>query len=272
MFWSTTWQYPIAFTLQSAVDSSGSFIFNGFDISNCWTLSIDTANYDDMNRIALDTYDSPRIDWGGVLWYFVNGKILNIKLIVIQDTEEELNTMIDTLKLKLFKKEWDLKVLINWTYRTIKCSLTSLNFNRDFEKKGILTNVVMSFTAMNNFQDEVATYNTEVWVATPTLSLDIDNTWARTDYQVYMIFGAGVAWTNSITLGQDWYTLTVNETIADWDILVLDGIEKQVVLNGVAVDYDWPFVQIQNGSNPILISINWTYIADITWLYYVNYL
>gem|GEM_PF-6153425 len=68
-----------------------------------------------------------------------------------------------------------MKILVNGKYRTIKASLTSLNFNRDFEKKTILTNVVMSFTAVNNFQDENATYNTEVAVTSPTLSLDIDN-------------------------------------------------------------------------------------------------
>lgn len=272
MPWYTIWWHPIAFSMIPAVDLSGNFIFDWFDLSDCGELSIDTANYDDMNRIALDTYDAPRIDGGGVLWYFVRGKILNIKLIVIKDNEQDLNDAIDNIKLKLFKKEGLLKIKINGKYREVKASLTSINFNRDFEKKNILSNVTISFTAMENFYEEEATYNTEVGVTSPTLWLDIDNTWARTDYSLYFIFGAWVVGTNEITIQQDWYTLTINQTISDGDILVVDGVGKQVVYNGSPIDYDWPFVQIDNGSNPILISINGTYIADITRLYNVNYL
>jgi hypothetical protein len=133
----------------------------------------------------------------------VRGKILNIKLIIIKDTEEELNDMIDAIKLKLFKKEGILKIKVNGSYREVKASLTNISFNRDFEKKTILSNVTISFTAMENFYQEEATYNTEVGVDTPTLSLDIDNTGARTDYSLYFIFGSVISGTDTITIQQD---------------------------------------------------------------------
>ena len=272
MPWQTIAQNPIAFSQVPAIDLSGSFLFDWFDLSDCWELSIDTANYDDMNRISLDTYDAPRIDWGGVLWLFVRGKILNIKLIVIRDTEEELNETIDNIKLRLFKKEGILKIKINDKFREVKANLTNISFNRDFEKKTILSNVTISFTTMENFYEEEATYNTEVGVDSPTLSLDINNTGARTDYRLYFIFGTGISGTDEITIEKDGYTLTINQSIDDNWILVVDWVNKQVLYNGTAIDYDWPFVQIENWSNPILISINGTYIADITRLYNVNYL
>lgn len=272
MIWWVVWQNPFAFVQQSWIWSSWDFIFDWFNISDCWEISVDTSNYDDMNRIDLDTYESPRTDWGWVLWYYLRWKIINIKVVVIKDTEEELNTLIDTMKLKLFKKEWILKIRVNWKYRQAKCNLTSLQFNRDFEKKTILTNVLISFATMENLHDENTTYNTEVWVNTPTLSLDINNNWARADYELYMIFWSGIVWTNLITIQKDWYTMTISQAISDWDILIIDWVEKQVTINGSQIDYDGPFVQLQNWSNPILVSINWTYIADITYLYYVNYL
>ena len=265
-------QFPIAYTIPLIVDLSGNFVFNWVDLSDCWELAIDTSNYDDINQIDLDTYQAPRTDWGGVLWYYVRGKNINIKMIIKKNTEAELNDMIDYLKLKLFKKEWLLKIKVNWKYRQVKANLTSLDFNRDFESVWILSNVALSFKTMENFADENATYGTETGVNTPTLSLDINNIWMRTDYVLYLIFGAGVVWTQNITVQKDWYTMTINQAITDWGILIIDWINKKVSYNGVDIDYDWPFVQIENGSNPVLLSIDWTYIADITYLYFLNYL
>ena len=265
------WSLPIAWSVQLAVDVTGGLIFNGFNLSDCWEFSRDTSNYDDMNKIDIDTYDAPRTDWGWVLGYYVRGKSMNFKIIIMKDTETELNDAIDDLKLKLFKKEWILKIKVNGVYRQVKASLTSLNFNRDFESSTILTDVSLSFISMDNLADVNATSATETSVNTPTLSLDINNTWARTDYSLYFIFWVWTT-TTEITIEQDGYTLTIPQAINPWDILVVDWVNKQVLYNGTAIDYDWPFVQIENGSNPVLISINWTYIADITYLYYVNYL
>lgn len=263
-------QNPLLYTTK--IDVSGSFIFNWLDLSDCWELSLDTSNHDDINQVDLDVYNAPRIDWGWVLGFFVRWKTLNLKMIIMEDTAEELNDMIDYLKLKLFKKEWILRIKVNDKYRQIKASLTNLNFNRDFEKPTILSNVQISFRAMENFHDEDTTYYTETWITTPTLAMDINNVWFRVDYQLYFIFGSGIVWTDTFVIEQDWYTLTVNQAVSDWDILIIDWIEKQVLYNWVPIDYDWPFTQLENWSNPILININWTYVADITALYYRNYL
>lgn len=263
-------EHEIAFT--TAKDISWSFIFNGLDLSDCWELSVDTSNYDDINAIDLDTYNAPRTDWGWVLGYFVRWKTLNVKMVVMKDTAEELNDTIDYLKLKLFKQEWILRIKINGKYRRIRASLTSINFNRDFENSTMLTNVDISFKAMENFQDEEPMNYTDVWVTDNVFDIDINNLWARTDHQIYMIFGSWIVWTDNIKIEQDWYTLEINQPINDWDILVFDWIEKQVLYNGTPIDYDWPFVQLETGSNSIRVSINGTFIADITHLYYVNYL
>lgn len=271
MLWGTIGQDAIAYSQQSSNDL-GKLVFNSFNLSDCWELSWDTSNYDDMNKIDIDTYDAPRIDGGWVLGYFVRGKSLKFSLVVKKNTEQELNEFIDDFKLKLFKKEWYLRILVNGKYRQVKASLTSLEFNRDFEKPTYLTNVSLSFMAMENFKDETSTYWTETSVFSPTLSLDINNTGARTDWSLYFIFWAWVSNCDEITIQKDWYTLTINETMADWDILIVDWQTKQVLHNWVSIDYDWPFTQIDTWSNPILVSVNWTYIADITYLYFVNYL
>jgi len=273
MFWYTVSQYPVAFTntpLQTT--TVGNFIFNGFNLSDCGEIALDTINYDDMNRIQIDTYDSPRTDWWWVLGYYVKGKNITAKIIMIKDTEDELNDAIDELKVKLFKQEWLLKIKVNGTYRQAKASVTDISFNRDFEKKTILSNVSVSRVMMENFQDEDPTYNTDIWVNVPVVNFDIENIGARADYLFYIIFGTWLSWVNTISIEKDWYTLTINQSIANNDILIIDWVNKSVIHNGISIDYDWPFLQLENGSNPIVMNINGTYIADITWLYHVNYL
>jgi hypothetical protein len=68
-----------------------------------------------------------------------------------------------------------LRIKVNDEYRVAKSNLTSITFNRDFEKKTIVSNVDIIFTIMENLHKEDSEYNTETGVNTPTLSLDINN-------------------------------------------------------------------------------------------------
>lgn len=266
-------QYPVAFTntpLQTT--TVWDFVFDWFNLSDCGEIAIDTINYDDMNRIQIDTYDSPRTDGGWVLGYYVKGKNITAKIIMLKDTEADLNEAIDELKVRLFKKEGMLKIKVNGVYRQAKASVTDISFNRNFEVKTILSNVSISFVMMENFREELPTYNTDIWVTSNIVNFDIQNDGARCDYLFYIIFWSWLSWVNTITIEKEWYTLTISKTIANNDILIIDWVNKSVIHNGIAIDYDWPFLQLDNGSNPIKMTINGTYTADITWLYNVNYL
>ena len=97
-----------------------------------------------------------------MLGYYVKGKNITAKIIMIKDTESDLNEAIDELKVRLFKKEGLLKIKVNGVYRQAKASVTDISFNRNFEIKTILSNVSISFVMMENFSEETPTYNTDI--------------------------------------------------------------------------------------------------------------
>lgn len=273
MFWETIASHAIAeTTFKSLKDFSGTFIFNWFNLSECGEISLNTSNDDDVNSISVETYDSPRQDWWGILGYYVRGKIINISVVIQKDNEADLNDAIDEIKNKLFIQEWLLEIKKNGAYRSAKANLTSISFNRDYEKEDILANVEISFLTKENFQSEDNVSHTETGVTTNSLALDIQNDGIRCPYMLYIIFWSSVSGTDWITVEQEWYTLEIEQAISPNDILVIDGIEKRVLLNGDEVDYNWPFVLLKNGSNPVQVNINWAYTADITYLYRTNYL
>ena len=41
-------------------------IFNWFNLLDCAEITTE-GNYDDINSVQLDTYNAPRVDWGGTL-------------------------------------------------------------------------------------------------------------------------------------------------------------------------------------------------------------
>jgi len=247
-------------------------IFNDFNLLDCVQV-IAEWNYDDINWIQLDTYNAPRTDWGGVLWYYINGKTINFNIVIKEADEEALNTKIDALKKWLAVKNWLLQIEINWVRRVWEANLTSLTFNRDFTKKTIQNNVTATFATTNHLYAETGDAVSEVWYTGNNIAFDIDNLWTTTCfYKIAMIFGSGNAWVDTISLVKDWYTLDISQTITDSDILIIDWVNKVVTLNTVAIDYDWPFTELALWSNPFEININWTTNVDITVLFNKNYL
>ena len=273
MFWETIASLAIAETpFKSLKDFTGTFIFNWFNLSKCGEISLNTSNDDDVNSISVETYDFPRQDWWGVLGYYTRGKIINISVVIQKDTEDDLNDAIDEIKNKLFIQEWLLEIKKNWAYRSARANLTSVSFNRDYEKEDILTNVEITFLTKENLQSEENVYHTETGVNTESLALDIENNGIRCPYMIYIIFWSSVSGTDWIAIEQDGYTLEISQTISPNDIVVIDGIEKRVLLNGEEIDYNWPFVLLEHGSNPVQLFITWAYTADITYIYRTNYL
>jgi len=271
--WTSVWVLPVAGTVfKPASLSEWGIIFNWFNLLDCAEI-VAEGNYDDINSVQLDTYNAPRIDWGGVLGYYINGKAINFNLIIKKDTETELNQTIDDIKKKLAVQEWLLEININWEYRVGKANLTALDFNRNFENKTIQSNVNISFTLTNHlYASEWESY-IELWVTSNSLALDVDN-WGTTkcDFKVALVFGAGNSWVDTISIAKDWFTLSISESISDWDLLVIDWVEKQVTLNWSDIDFDWPFRQLDVGSNPMTLNINGTVNVDMTILYNKNYL
>ncbi len=253
-------------------DTRTGIIFNWFNLLDC-TEFVAEWNYDDINSVQLDTYNAPRVDWGWVLGYYINGKQVEFKLIMSADTEEKLNDNMDLLKKELAVEDWMLEISINWEYRRWEANLTALNFNRDFEKTTIQNNITLSFNMTNHLYAETSDAITEGAVTSSPLHMDIDNEWTtKCFYKVALIFWIGNVGVNTIRIDHDWFFIEINQTMSDWDILLIDWVNKEVLHNTTNLDYDWVFTELNTDSNPMVVTINWTLNVDVTILFNKNYL
>lgn len=269
MFNNQIWQFPIGYNQPFNLIREMSFAFNWFNLADCGTISLDSSNYDDVTDVDIETFTAPRNDWGGVLGRFVHRKTITVKLVIKKDSEAELNDMIDLIKRKLVKDDWVLRILVNNESRSCLASLSSLIFNRDFSLKNILADVVVTFEVMGSLMTDIPNYVTEIDVASPLVAFDITNESGRTDYKMYIVFKSA-SWTNLVLITMWGYLLEISHAIASDDILIIDWITASVTLNWSSIDFDWPIVKLEEWSNPISVEINWTYNADITFLYKEN--
>lgn len=256
MIWkSLISQLPIGWEIKWTASISDGVLFNWQTLTDCETLFTSKGNYDDINKVKLETYDAPQVDGGWVLSYHINWKSIELNLIMRYDTEAELNAWIDNLKQRLAVAEWELEIEVNWEIRVAIVSLTWLTFNRDFKSKTIQSDIQINFEAMNHFysknQDSrtffmTGDYNIDIWYTGTVYSF----------YKMYLVFNAWTSWITNIDIVKNWYTFSISEEITEWDILIIDGIEKTVTLNWNFVDYEGIFQRLDVWNNPFTINFN----------------
>lgn len=255
-------QKPIAYSNYISLIED-EVLFNWNSLSDCWNLFAWKANYDDINQIKLETYDTPQQDWGWILSYFINWKAIDFTLVMKYDSETELNTAIDDLKRKLAIPEWILEITVNWERRRALVSLTSLSFNRNRSQKTVQENVQISFKAMNFFYSKQA--DNRVFQITWNYSVDISYNWtAKSFFKTYMVFNVWNSWVNQVKITKDWYSIGVNQPINDWDVLIIDWVNKIITLNWNQIDYTGIFRRLEYWNNPFQITFNSWAVVNIT--------
>ena len=250
------------------------FVFDWYSLSDCTTKRVVASNHDDIGDVQYDTYDAPRIDWGGVLGRYFRRKDINLTLSLSGGTEEGLNNLIDELKEKTRDVEWYLEIIINDEIRRVKATVTSLVFNRESFQLSFVSNVDITFSTMEPHfyakTPESNTYNT----ITGDIIEEIDNEGTvETEAQLYFVFWPTVTGLSSIVITVGSQELSINETISGSDILIVDGEEKLVTLNGTLVDYDWVFPILDVGPNSIEFDFEAgaTFTCDITEIHKKRY-
>lgn len=276
MFWQTTWAYMFGEWQQVQLRSlTDKIIFNWYNLSDCVSKFWNSSSHDDV-KVNVSTYNAPRTNGGGVLGYYINQKDFTITLALKADDENALNDLLDEIKSKMLYQEWKLQLNYNGSFRSIICNVTNISFNRDRSVKDIIGNCVIDFLSMENFiaEDPIAWY--EIWATAWTIALDINNIGIRCWLNIYVVF-TWYTTSSLVTLNRTdkrtWVALSqiVWYGFSSWDILVIDWINMEVSVNGTKEWYLWPFMELENWSNIANLVINWTYQADITYIYYPNY-
>lgn len=246
-------------------------IFNGLWLQNQFiiTSKIDFWN---MPKTNLLTFTNPKSDWWGVLDRFFKDRTITIEGVILWTDADDLETRIDAIKKVLSVKTWYLQMKIKGTYRRILATLTNQDiFDR---KHSDITRAPfkLTFKAMQPFRSEKEwVAKTFYWITTD-INEDITNDGSEYSEPIINILIrdalnvsqlVNTIWNNS---------LTINETLTQWDIFEINCIDKVVSLNWNSIDFSWRFPTFEIWVNIYSMDSNWTFEYDIAILFPKNYL
>lgn len=263
-----TYNRSQAFLFSTVADD---IIFNGLGLQNM-NISTSFKNDDNLPNIDLSKFQNPVIDWGGVLKRRYTEKNITLKGFLKSENAEELNNLVDLFKLKTSVVEWFLDIKVNWFYRRTKATVISNNILTREHYNITVVPFEITFSTLEPFfyNRNNETVN-ESWVTWNISTEFVYFGTAPSQPRVYFVFGP-TTWTNLMSFNLNWRSLSVNQAVADGDVLLFDSVSKSVFFNGAEIDYTWAFPQINYGDNLFTFEFNWTPSLDITILYATNFL
>lgn len=267
--------YPIAHTTIGgspipATESNDEIAFDGFGLQNANVITTE-IDFDDTGTIELNQFKYPRENGGGILSKFYRGREIKLKITLKEATGTAFNALLDTFKRSISKTEGFLDLTINGETRRIKATCTRVDFGRKAYNI-TFANIQVTFTAVEPFFYSKSAQSFQYLGKTATFSEEFTNQGsaaALPDY--YFIFGAGSAVTELqiTTFGR---TLTIANTFASGDVLIVKSSTKSITKNGTEIDYTGQFPEVLPGSAPFTITITGTAAVDATVVVPKNYL
>lgn len=240
------------------------FDWNSLHSNTLW-VRVTGVDYDDLWGIDIETYNSPQVDWGWVLSYLYHKKTITFSLSLYADTIPLLNELVDNFKKRTSKQEWLLEVTIDWVIRTCTATRSSLDFGRKYYNLNFLPNVKISFVTMSPHR-VAKIWESKTYSITWNHYEDLDYKGTAPVYhKTYISFAsAGNSWITSLVINTRGTALTVTNSIINWDMLIVDGVNKVVTLNWTEIDYTWIFKPLVPWSNIVTYVFNWWAIVSAT--------
>jgi len=241
-------------------------------INNLWLQNayISVANIQDDTITEVSSFDNPQIDGRGFLSNFKRGREISMQVTIKGDSEADFLSRLDWFRKEIYKEESTLSWMrADWEYRKIKVNCTSNpkifnHYNLTFLTMDLTFESLEPFWYKDSYQSANITWKTT------NFSEEITNEGiARTDPNIYMIFNTATVTAFNIELWDN--TITITETITDWDIIYINWEEKTVELNGTEIDYSWTFPEMTIGSNFFNYTITGTFNLDTIILNRKNY-
>lgn len=270
MFWNTIygrlfWESPL-----NALINSWNISFNWYNLQ---TNNIVTSKMtvDDYPQVDYEDYNLPRTDWMWFLSKFYRSRNIEISWYLKVDIESDLQTLIDTFKWQLSWTSWIFKYLVDWLYRQITATCVNLSLPKEHYNITLVPFTIQLKTLESYFYLSNNVSITDNWTNSPR-TIQVNNTWSAVSLpQAYLTF-SWVTSTTSVSLSLWNRSLTYTWTIASWDILLFDCLNKQVFLNWVLVEYSWTFTQLEIWVNSLVFTINWTFTCDYSIAYRKNFI
>lgn len=242
---------------------------NGFWLQNEYII---TSFLWEQNNIDFTNFDLPKTNGRGLLWYYERGKKIDLKIIVKWVDKYDFQDRLDELRKNLFIPESRLDVKYNWTIRRIKVNCLSAPKNIEHYNNTFLQ-LDLSFETLEPFFYDINYQTSSFLNRTANFNEEITNLWtAISETKIFLAFKTWISWVNNIIITFWDKVMTLNETITDNDVIIINWEDKTVQINWIDVDYNWVFTPLEINSNIINFTINGVYNCDINVLNKVNYI
>lgn len=248
-------------------------VFDGYSLQNTGFIT-SSINYEELKNIELNTFKYSRIDGGGVLSKYYRGRQITIKGTIKADTAAAFATLIDEVKknIRLTEGNLDIRPIGSTEVRRIKATLTNLDLPRQHFNI-TFCEITLVFTTAEPFFYAVTNQSITFEAKTGNFTEDMTHEGsAEKSPRVYFVFGAGTTATALTITDPDGRVLTVTTAITNGDVVLVDGDNKVVELNGTEIDFSGSFPIFSPGGNNFTVGFTGTVLADVSFILQKNYL
>ncbi len=216
----------------------------------------------------LVTFRAPRTDGGGIIGnYFRERKIL-VSGVVKKDSAALLETELDTMKRRLTLAEGNLDRKINGTVRRIKATLS--NPDQMFARRDgyhiTICPFDLEFLALEPMWHDINYTSSTQTVTNVSFSETVENLGTyKSQAVLIVIIDTATAITafqfSNTTSSQN---LSITRSFSAGDVIIIDGENKSVKVNGTEVDYTGVFPELLYGSNAYSLTATGSAISYIS--------
>lgn len=180
--------------------------------------------------------------------------------------------LIDSLKKAISTKQWYLDFKVWETYRRILCTLTNSDIINRESYDVNHADYTLTFRAEKPFRSEKKRESELFENVSDEINEWIYNEWSEYSNPIINIVVNSASWTDEVNITIWENTITIAETLNEWDIIDINTDEKIVLLNTQSIDFSWKFPRLEAWWNIFTVDANWTFNFDVSVLYSKNYL
>lgn len=250
--------------LSNVVD--GLIVYGNYVLHDSTDVYASFTNADDMSTVEMDIFANPLDDWSTLSSYYLRGRETTIRGTITKDNAIDFNEELDNIKANLSNPWQMLSIKVNGVVRQATAYCSWLTFDRQHFNINYVRYTAL-FTITSEVWETVTYESTTVSTVSSTLQEEVINYGKYKAKPIIIITISSASSTNEITISMWGYTITLNETISDDDIIQINREDQTVTINGLEVDYVGMIPTLEIWRNPYTVTMNGTYQYDLT----INY-
>lgn len=239
---------------------------------NIWIFFLDD-NIRNLPNKEITSFSNPFADWGEIVNEKFPDKEITLKLKVVAYDHNSLEATLWDLKNK-FNKWGKLQINENWYLRFLDVSLYDFEISAELWlwKMAEINVTFLSVHPIRKSELQTIVKLSQQW-NTDTLVSILDS--HRDITPELQIVVQSVTWTiTSTTFDYNWYSVTYNWPLVEWDILTASWESWLVFINWVESDFDWIITELKADEQTVISTsfVWWTPDYSLYILYYNLYI